>query len=505
MRRKEFERVTCAEAGIPERAAQEFLDNLAGADTELHGVMVMRSGKVCLEKWWAPYSANLVHGQQSLTKTYTGTAIGIAYTKKLLDLEERLTDIFPECIEEEDRKDAFQMQLTVRHVLCMAGGMETMPMPPGKNWVYDWLHQKIVHRPGTVFMYNMLGSSMLGEILQRKTGMGLHAFLKQELFDKIGIDASRLKWICMPDGIEMGSGGLFSTTEDNLRMMKLYLDGGVWEGERILSEEYVAQATRSQVNTAGELQKNPVGTNNISGYGYQMWMCPYQRAYRADGGMGQYAVALPDLDMLVAINQTATAVGATQTLDAIWRFADRIKGGEPEKTGCTGLGKVYEIPVLKAGRNAGEECRLQGKRHDIVQGNCSFSVGYGKGVSGMGVSEGMRSFSLVFDEEQCVITFEESGRKWRLCAGMDGKRRTNTLRVDRLPSSRVDMSAYWQSDRMLAIIARWPETCFEKELTFLFGERLVEIRERIVTGDLNTTSLAFRSAKSIGVSREMAE
>ena len=78
----------------------------------------------------------------------------------------------------------------------------------------------------------------------------------------------------MPDGTVFGGGGVYATTEDNLRLMKLYKDGGVWAGERILSEEYVKMAISKQIDTATEKNGNPEATDNFLGYGFQIWMCP---------------------------------------------------------------------------------------------------------------------------------------------------------------------------------------------------------------------------------------
>ena len=92
------------------------------------------------------------------------------------------------------------------------------------------------------------------------------------LFDKIGIDADNLKMGRMPDGTPVGGGGMLATTEDNLRLMKLYADGGVWEGERILSDDYVKRATTNQNDSATEAINNPPALDNFVGYGYQIWM-----------------------------------------------------------------------------------------------------------------------------------------------------------------------------------------------------------------------------------------
>ena len=94
--RKEFERVTPESVGLRSGDILEFIDALEHSETEMHGLMIMRHGKVCAEGWWAPFAPNLRHGLQSHTKTYAATAVGIAYTEGILRLDERLIDIFPE-------------------------------------------------------------------------------------------------------------------------------------------------------------------------------------------------------------------------------------------------------------------------------------------------------------------------------------------------------------------------------------------------------------------------
>lgn len=87
---------------------------------------------------------------------------------------------------------------------------------------------------------------------REKTGIPAEEYLKSRLFDKIGIDSDNFLFERMPDGTVFGGGGFYATTEDNLRLMKLYKDGGVWDGERILSEEYVKMAISKQIDTATE-------------------------------------------------------------------------------------------------------------------------------------------------------------------------------------------------------------------------------------------------------------
>ena len=340
--RKEFPRVTPESIGVPSAAIEWLLDRLEEGWTEPHGLMLMRHGKVFAEGWWAPYAPGIRHGLQSHTKTYAATAVGIAYTEGLLQLSDRVIDIFKEEAPAEPSENL--QKLTVRDVLCMGCGMDTMPRPSA-DWIREFLATPVTHVPGTTFMYNSTGSTLLGAIVRKLTGLGLHDYLKPRLFDKIGIDADNLRWICMPDGMEIGGGGLFATTEDNLRLMKLYADGGVWEGERILSEDYVKLATSLQNASATERAVNPPAKDNFVGYGFQIWMCRPEGVYRADGAMGQFTIVFPERDMILAITENASgSTGGTmpqKALDTIWEFVKMLPEPSVETLPEDGAASVH--------------------------------------------------------------------------------------------------------------------------------------------------------------------
>ena len=96
--RKEFERTTPESVGIKSQDILHYIDTLEHSTTEMHGLMIMRHGKICTEGWWAPYAPNLRHGLQSHTKTYAATAVGIAYTQGILKLDELEKAIRPDTI-----------------------------------------------------------------------------------------------------------------------------------------------------------------------------------------------------------------------------------------------------------------------------------------------------------------------------------------------------------------------------------------------------------------------
>lgn len=474
--RKEFPRTTPESVGIPSASIEWLLDRLEEGWTEPHGLMIMRHGKVCAEGWWAPYASGIRHGLQSHTKTYAATAVGIAYTEGLLKLTDRIVDIFADEIPENPSENL--KKLTVRDVLCMGCGMDTMPRP-SKDWIREFLATPVNHVPGTTFMYNSTGSTFLGAIVRKLTGLGLHDYLKPRLFDKIGIDAENLRWITMPDGMEIGGGGLFATTEDNLRLMKLYADGGVWEGERILAEDYVKLATSKQNDSATERAVNPPAEDNFVGYGFQIWMCRPKGVYRADGAMGQFTIVFPERDMLLAITENAS--GSTggampqKALDTIWEWLDSLPGAETESLpedpeASAHLARRMQMLALPAPRRSPEsplQRKISGSTYAVTDGYFALSdAGMVRFMSGEDRPSGAKALSLTFGENACTLTCLVDGKPQSLTAATDGTRLRNEL--PGMPSIAL-CSGCWEAEHVFRITLRMVETCNETSVTFTFS------------------------------------
>ena len=470
--RKEFEKVTPESVGIPSGAVMELLDELESGFTEPHGLMIMRHGKLCAQGWWAPYAPGIPHGQQSHTKTYAATAVGIAYTEGILSLEERIIDIFPE---EAPKTPSENLQkLRVKDVLCMGCGMKKMP-EPSVHWIRDFLAVPVEDEPGTTYMYNSVGSTLLGAIVRKKTGLGLHDYLKPRLFDKIGIDAERLCWAHMPDGMEVGGGGLFATTEDNLRLMKLYADGGVWDGERILSEEYVKLAVSLQNESATESEVNPEAYDNFVGYGYQIWMCRPEGVYRADGAMGQFTIVDPGRDLILAITENASgAHWAQRSLDVIWAFFEKIKEDslpeDPEASGRLAR-RMASLSLANPGFQPESPMKekISGREYRVTEGElCFYENGMLLHMAGMPALPTAESIRFQFEKGGAVLHYVEKGQKKQLAIAMDGSRRENSLSNGVI--SRALVSGRFAGEAEFEMTMRWVETCGARTYRFILQE-----------------------------------
>ncbi len=465
------------EVGIHSGDILAYLDALEGSDTEMHGLMILRRGRVCCQGWWAPYGPGLRHGLQSHTKTYAATAVGIACREGLLRLDEPVLEIFPQYAPDDPSENL--KLLTVRDVLCMGCGMDTMPAPT-RDWIKAFLHTPVLHRPGTTYMYNSFGSSLLGAMVRERSGLGLHEYLKPRLFEKIGINSDNLRWVCLPDGMEVGGGGLLAATEDNLRLMKLYLDGGVWNGERILSEEYVRLATTNQNDSATEAKNNPLATDNFLGYGFQIWMCKPKGAYRADGAMGQFTIVLPEQDMIIAINETASGAGPAQrTLDLTWDFVRRVQSDTPlppDPVSAEALERRLNrlnIGNPKTGPRSPLAAAVSGKVYRVQSG--VFGPYGGNFMSGE-APDPIAEFSLCFEDEVCRFRYTTgSGRAESVLAALGGGRFSNLIGSEGDPTRIYLCNGLWMDENVFRLECRFVESCIQDNYTFRFDGEAVHI------------------------------
>ncbi|WP_328744476.1 beta-lactamase family protein [Streptomyces sp. NBC_00285] len=305
---------TPAAQGVDAAGVQAFLDALeSDPGIEPHSLMLLRHGQVVASGWWAPYAVERPQLLYSLSKSFTATAAGFAVAEGLIRLDDPVISYFPEF--DADVTDPRSRAMLVRHVASMASGHleETLDraraQDPGEL-VRGFLLVPPERDPGTVFAYNQPATYTLGAIVQRVTGRKLTEYLRPRLFDPLGI--GQVGWIHDRRGRELGFSGLHATTDAIARLGLLYLRGGMWEGERLLPESWVAEATRVQISPGAPAEGG--WTDWQQGYGFQFWMS--RHGYRGDGAYGQFCVVLPEQDAVLAI--TSETVDMQRVLELAW-------------------------------------------------------------------------------------------------------------------------------------------------------------------------------------------
>lgn len=501
-------RVFPEDVGIPSRVILDFLEELESYEhTELHGLMIMRHGKVCAEGWWFPYTPGRAHICWSLGKTYTATAIGLAITDKLLTLDTRLIDIFPDLVPEMPCENL--SKICIRHLLSMSGGMKTMSSE-GPGWLPRFIQTEVEFEPGTVFMYNSMGTNTLGAVIKRVTGEDMEDYLRKKLGEKLGMNLDEMYWTRIPDDAPWAAGGLYSCTENNLRLMQLYLQGGKWNGEQILDPEYVRQATTMQIdNTIGY---TPEWTRQTSpeatvGYGFQIWMCSYPGAYRADGASGQYSIVFPDLDMVVAINETCPDQHTAEVLQIVYdKLARQINpsgGAIPyseetklleKKLGSLSLKHTPYAPFSPMIEKIQGKCfKNQSGRYTLLT---AFQPREYRGTD-IEVTNGMDLLSFSFENRTCSLSYMENGRAWEMMVALDGAGIENKIDIPRHTPTDVLLSGFWQTETLFVVKARWIETSVEKTVWFEFGDNCVDVHGKLTTGLLGAYALPNEVAHAV--------
>ncbi|WP_144760082.1 serine hydrolase [Curtobacterium sp. 9128] len=306
-----FPRSTPSALGIDAAGIAGLVRSLESTPgVEPHSLVLLRHGQVAADGWWAPYSADRPHLLYSLSKSFTAAAVGIASREGLLDLDSTVVSHFPEL--DAEVTDPRSRAMTLRNLLAMSSGhrQETLDraraVDPG-NLVRGFLLLPPDEDPGTVFAYNQPCTYTLAEVVRRASGTSLLGFLRPRLFDPLGI--ATFGWRRDEHGNELGFSGGYTTTESIAKLGQLYLQRGVWDGVRILDEDWVDQATRQQVANPDEA--NP---DWRQGYGYQFWMA--RHGFRGDGAYGQFCIVLPEHDVVLAMTGQSTDMQAV--LDAVW-------------------------------------------------------------------------------------------------------------------------------------------------------------------------------------------
>ena len=305
---KSLPRSTPEQEGISSESIVNLIDAFEKKIEFVHSYMIVKNGKVISEGWWDPYGPNIPHELWSLSKSFTSTAIGFAVEEGLIQIHDFVKDYFPE---KSPENPTWQLkQLRIIDLLTMSTGHTSEPAlgQESDDWVKHFLESELELRPGTYFMYNTPATYMLSAIIQRVTGEKLVDYLYPRLFEPLGID--RPEWETDPRGINTGGWGLHLTTEDIAKFGVFYIQEGKWNGNQLLSSDWIKMATSKQVSNGSDPD-----SDWSQGYGFQFWRSRFN-TYRGDGAMGQFCLVIPEHNTIVAITSGTDNMGGIMQI--VW-------------------------------------------------------------------------------------------------------------------------------------------------------------------------------------------
>jgi CubicO group peptidase (beta-lactamase class C family) len=228
--------------------------------------------------WHPYYHGTDLHTMQSVSKTVTSAIIGVAITRGDFNagLDTPVVRYFD--VAKVRNVDERKRRMTLQHVLTMTTGLdwlEDVPyddprsdsslMEATDDWVQYVIDKPMAHEPGTVFDYSSGATELLAHIFRKETGQDIEAYGEKYLFAPLGI---RHHWKRTYLGVVDTEGGLYLNGADLAKIGYLYLNDGVWDGKRLISDQWVRQSLNAAVDTGWQGLK----------YGFQWWLQP-----RADG------------------------------------------------------------------------------------------------------------------------------------------------------------------------------------------------------------------------------
>ncbi len=251
-------------------------------DVNMHGFILSVNGKRKAEAYYAPFKKHAPHRMYSVSKTFTGIAVGMLISDGLLNLDDRICTWFSDWLPE--NPDGRLTRLTIRDMLRMATCYRFTQYREGtdENWAQRFFTGAPTHEPGTVFYYDTGCSQALAALVRRISGREVIDFLEERLFAPLGATDEK-NWLRDPSGCCQGGTGLCMSLEDMHTVSECILNGGMG----IIPAWYCRAMGEKQIDT-------PLQTNEEEKYGYG-WQCWRTRAGWAMYGLGgQLSVVCPE-------------------------------------------------------------------------------------------------------------------------------------------------------------------------------------------------------------------
>ena len=305
--------LTCSEenpteqSGFP-KAEEQNIDGVklekafqaARQDGGVSALLIARNNVVVCEELFHAGIVDTNQNIRSITKSVLSMLTGMALEQNLLDsVDQKIAPFMQKISEAYESRHA---DLTIRHLLTMSSGFPWSELDASATDYGKWasaanqvdyvLSLPFIHPIGQTFTYNSGASHLLSVILTEVSGKTTREFANRYLFDPL--DISPGTWSKDKQDYYNGSSTLRLGPHALLKIGLLFMNGGRYNGQQLVSEEWVSLSTQNHITTNNAVPFGP-------GYGF-LWWTGSQNGhdyYFANGWGGQFIVNVPNLSLTV--------------------------------------------------------------------------------------------------------------------------------------------------------------------------------------------------------------
>ena len=285
-------------------------------------------------EWHPYYHATDLHTMQSVSKTITSVILGVAITRGDFKTSLKTPVLKYFDLAKVKNVDDRKRHVTVENLLTMTSGMNSeelfypessdapendfVHMEASEDWVQYAIDEPIVEEPGRNFTYSSAATELLAYVFQKETGQDIDIYAEKYLFTPLGI---KHYWKRDYAGNVDTEGGLYLNDEDLAKLGFLYLNNGLWEGKRIVSEDWVKQSVAPHVPMPYTVEGGRLY------YGFSWWLIPLkgEYAWMATGFGGQELMAFPRQNLIVVFTGWDVLNGGTDVNLLLPRLLPAVK------------------------------------------------------------------------------------------------------------------------------------------------------------------------------------
>jgi CubicO group peptidase (beta-lactamase class C family) len=316
-----------AEAGMDEEALAGVVQAIISRSPSerrpvlIHSLLVAHRGRLVLEEYFFGHERDTPHDVRSAGKTFGSVMLGAAMMRGTpISPESRIYDVLAgrgPFANPDPRKGRITLAHLLTHTAGLAcndnddaspGNEGTMQSQSGEpDWWKYTLDLPMAHDPGARYAYCSANSNLVGAALTAATDTWL-----PELFDRTvarPLQFGPYHWNLMPTGEGYLGGGAYLRPRDLLKIGQAFLDGGVWNGRRIVDSAWVTASTAPRVDitpaTTGLSAEDFPNFYGVGKDGYAWHLNTLTAGgrtwaeYEASGNGGQLLIVVPELELAV--------------------------------------------------------------------------------------------------------------------------------------------------------------------------------------------------------------